>query len=57
MPFDVLNFKHAGGKCDQKCEGGKSCRQVGKRFFCVCKQGKKGESCEENGTRPSVLSL
>ena len=57
MPFNVLNFKHAGGKCDQKCEGGKSCRQVGKRFFCVCKQGKKGESCEENGTRPSVLSL
>ncbi|XP_078379865.1 protein turtle homolog B-like isoform X3 [Oculina patagonica] len=36
-----------GEKCEKKCEGKQSCRQVGETFVCVCKQGKKGRYCEE----------
>ncbi|XP_078379818.1 hemicentin-1-like isoform X3 [Oculina patagonica] len=36
-----------GGKCEKKCKGKQSCRQVGKAFACLCQQGKTGENCAE----------
>ncbi|KAL9964639.1 hypothetical protein ACROYT_G028311 [Oculina patagonica] len=61
-PSSVVSFKNITdaikgktvtlfcGKCDKKCKGKESCRQVGKAFACLCQQGKTGENCAETET-------
>ena len=51
--FNGFNFLSIiGGLCEKECLSGKSCRQFG-QFVCLCKPGKKGTDCTEDG----MLSL
>ena len=41
--------------CAVGCSNPRTCRKVGRFYFCLCEQRKKGPNCEDTGTCTATL--